>query len=294
MSKLAISILLPFIIATTFITSRVESQVIEIESLSQIELSDSPETLVLLDIDDTLIVPKGMVGSRIWRKYIKETTKRFTKTNWHDQLSLYVAELYPVVTVEESTKAFVDELQATGHQVLAFTARERNKWYDTAHDAIDCLTVQQLRSVDIDFAKKPLSDSYSYIAEQSEYYGGIIFSNLDSKGEYLEQLLNQAKELPKKVVFVDDKLSHVEAVDKILEKLNIDHAAYYYTKVTANGEIFDPLIADIQLYYLWAFGKVLTDDEAAAVAEEHKGVDPAFYLEAILEGFDSRCALPAI
>jgi hypothetical protein len=52
---------------------------------------------------------------------------------------------------------------------------------------------------------------------------------------------------------------------------------------------FNPLIANIQLYYFWmSDGKtVLTDEQAESIAKSEPEKDADFYLQAVIEGHQS-------
>lgn len=267
------------------INSRHDISIFKIESLSQINHSQPVQTLYFFDIDDTLFDSPHMLGSKAWRKYIVAATKGDQLENWHDIFSLFIARHHPFETVEPSTKQFVRELQEKGYGVFGLTARERNRWYDTPIDNIDQLTIHQLASVGIHFNEFE-NQIYSSLTKAPEYFQGVFFADLEPKGEYLLKLFKDAPQLPEKVIFIDDKQSQVESVAAALEQLGINYECYWYVATDEKAKRFDPSIANIQLYYFWLSegAKVLSDEDAALIAEQYPERSAEYYLQSLLLG----------
>lgn len=261
-----------------------EAYTFEIDLLEDMDFIPQPleETLYLFDLDDTLFDSAGMLGTKAWRGYIKEATKHDPRKNWHDCLSYFIAQHYPLKTVEATTSDHIKKLQDKGYMVLGFTARERNMWYGDRREGVDQLTVEQLTTMNIDFSRTVLREGYEYIAAMPQYYGGILFADTDSKGEYLLKLFKGREHLPKKVIFVDDKFSHIESVEEALDTIAIENDSFWYIAVEHKSQTFNPAIADIQLYYLWTYHIVLTDAEAAQISEEVAPEIISAYLQTVL------------
>ena len=116
------------------------SNVCKIESLSQISTDQPAKTLFLFDIDDTLLDSFSMLGSKAWRRYIVEATKKIdADENWHDIFSYALAQKHPLKAVEEMTSSFVSKLQENGHVVCGLTSRERKLWYDMPKERLHLL-----------------------------------------------------------------------------------------------------------------------------------------------------------
>jgi len=258
---------LSLILHFSFLTTPLFAEVISIDSLNQVNLPATTNTLIFFDIDDTLIDSPTMLGSKMWRKHILEALPHNALNNWHDRLSLYLAEHYPITTVEASTSLFIKELQQEGYAVYGLTARERNKWYDTPRSGIDQLTVTQLDAVDINFHQTLIFPSSIAVHQNSEYFQGVLFANTDLKGDFLKQVFAKATALPENVVFIDDKLSQVESVSETLEALGIKADCYWYRAIEEKSSCFNPLLADIQLYYFMHLDLLIPDDEASHIAK---------------------------
>jgi Protein of unknown function (DUF2608) len=255
----------------------------KINSMSEISTSFPNDTIIFFDIDDTLFDSPYMLGSKAWRRYIVQETKN-SDQNWHDIFTLFLSRVLKVMTIEPATNQLIENLQKKGYGVCALTSRERNMWYNTPIPSIDLLTIKQLESANIRFDSEAFTNKYRELAKDSEYFGGVFFANTDLKGDYLRRILTNVPH-PKKIVFIDDKLSQVESVASTLSKLGIDHNCYWYCATDDKSSKFNPLIANIQLYYLLISNgcQVISDQEAEIIAKKQPEKDAASYFEAILE-----------
>src|SRR5262249_52274024 len=120
-----------------------------------------------------------------------------------------------------------------------------------------------------------------------EYYEGIFFADTDLKGDFLFQLINHDAS-PIKIVFIDDKETQTESVSAALTALGIDHECYFYLATQAKAKAFDPLIANIQLYFLvHSRGQhILSDIEAKAIAKSSPEKTADDYLQAALQCYE--------
>lgn len=227
-------------------------KIFEIESLCQISANQPNKTLFLFDIDDTIFDSPSMLGSKAWRKYISEAAGKIDQSeNWHDIISYELAKKHPLTPVEIMTSSFVKDLQERGYGVCGLTARERNIWYYMPQEGVDLLTIKQLNSVGVDFNNGSLENTYPELSQATEYFGGVFFADLEPKGNYLLKLFGNTSQFPEKIIFIDDKPSQSESVAFALSQLGIAHECYTYTATDEKAKVFDPLIANIQLYYFY-------------------------------------------
>ena len=257
--------------------------VVEIQSFSEISPEQPGQTLFLFDIDDTLFDSPYMLGSKAWREYIAKAVKEIDPNEkWQDIFSYTLGKDYPVVLVETMASPFIRDLQDRGYIVCGFTSREPHAWYGTPQKGIDAFTREQLRSVDIIFDNKSLEDAYPQLSKAPECFEGIFFAK--PKDKYLFNLLENAPERPTKVVFVDDKASQVRAVAEALNALAIPYECYIYSATDKKAKAFNPLIANIQLYYFYeSDGKnILSDEQALSIAEANPEKTAEDYLRAVL------------
>ena len=263
-----------------------ESKVVQIESIDQLPTSDYNQTIYLFNISDTLIDSPNMIGAKAWRKYIKEATKCDQSRNWHDLFSFFLlSHHYPVETVEGKTSQFIKDLQSKGALVCGLTGRERKMWYGTPAENVDEITIAQLKSVGIELSDDSLRRSFPSLASSSTYFKGVFFSDEESKSEYIKKLLSKPGNSIKNIVVVDDKVEEVNAISKVLSELKMPNECYWYSVTERKSREFNPLIANIQLYYFWLSGgeKVISDDEVLSIIEEYPERDAAYYLDVVMQ-----------
>jgi hypothetical protein len=141
-------------------------------------------------------------------------------------------------------------------------------------------------SLNIKLDHERFKQLYPRLAAAPEYFEGIFFADTELKGDYLRKLFSDGT-YPKKIIFIDDKLSQIESVDLLLSELDIEHECYWYCAIEDKTMAFDPLISNIQLYYLIkSRGKwMLSDAEAKKIAICHPNLGANFYLSQIIKLF---------
>lgn len=242
-----------------------------IEDITQ-EVTD--ETLVLFNIAEVLLDTQTSLGTQAWRKYVRKRVDAKT----HDALTLTVFELVPPISPDPKTPEIIKNLQKDGIPVLAFTSRGRHEWYSTQVKDVDHKTEHALKHVGIDFSATTLPSQLAQIETQfSDYYhNGIIYAtNSNDKGEFLKNILETTGYRPAKIIFVDDKIDDLKAIEKEMEQLAIPFVGYAYNRTAKEHANFDPMIAHLQATWLLFYNKMVTDEHAAQLkAELYTKTDP--------------------
>lgn len=206
--------------------------------LSHIEPEEmNPRTLVMFDIDNTIIAPKTDLGSDQWfYAMVAHGLKRgLTEQQAVDEILPVYAQIInqtPFYPVEPDTTSVIKELQDKGVSVIALTARS----LDLAHR-----TVEHLHDAEIHFTKTdPHECPIQYgSGKPALYIEGIIFSGNYPKGEVLLGWLNQIHYKPKKIIFIDDKLKNVKSVESAVHKRNIPFVGLRYGYLDERVKKFD-------------------------------------------------------
>ncbi len=235
-------------------------QIIETPHFSEIEKYVDPDTLVLLDIDDTLLVPSQTLGTDVWFRHELERNKKAAVSDPLDQtLALWEAirHLTQVEVVEKGADRIVGKMQRKGIAIMGLT---------TQGLALATRTVNQLKSLYFDLSKTAPSqeDSYFQNGHGVLYRKGVLFTAGTHKGSALLKFFELAKYRPKRVVFLNDKRPQLEEVEKSLEKAGIAVIGLRYGYSDARVGRFRPEIADIQLHHS-SFGRILSDEEAGKI-----------------------------
>jgi hypothetical protein len=174
-------------------------------------------TLVMFDLDNTLITPPlhSDLGSDQWfyAMYQKKLDEGIEAQQAIDSvLPVYKQAIAEInfEPVEHDTVAVVSHLQQKGVHVIGLTARSIDLAYRT---------IEQLAHIGIDFGKDHQECPIPYgTGKPALYMDGIIFSGNYSKGEVVASWLKETNYKPKKIIFIDDKLKNLVAVEEALHK----------------------------------------------------------------------------
>ncbi len=179
------------------------SQIIETAHFSEIVQYIEEDTLVLLDIDDTLLIPVQTLGTDVW------FCDRLKACGSLDQALAEweaIRQLTKVKIVEEGTAEIIADLQNKNIPVMCLT---------TQGLALATCTVNQLRTLDIDLTKTaPSNEDFYFINKHGNLYrDGVLFTSGTPKGKSLLKLLDLMGYFPKRIVFINDKATHIFDVE---------------------------------------------------------------------------------
>lgn len=255
MKKLALLLAL----FTTYLSAHEEpvSEIIEVTKMEETFPHIDGNTLIVLDIDNTLIHPAQMLGSDEWFRYRVGFYKN-KGLEFDPALEKALAEWMSVQCItqmelaEENLDKIVADWQNKGYDVIGLTTRGLG---------MATRTIAQLDSVNIDLERTALK-SNDFLFDNGRsclYRKGILFTANTHKGRALETLINHLDYQPKKVVFINDKRSHLVPVQTICQNLGIDYVGCRYGALDQRVASFDAKVADIQFE---RYRSIISDEEA--------------------------------
>lgn len=205
---------LPKIIHTTSITA-LNEHVIDNQSL------------VLLDLDNTIFTPDtGHVG-HVWFKYML----MYGQSVGYDYAAAYtitVAEFIKrqhevrVVPAEAASIATIHALQQRNIPVIGLTGREQAMAETTRRD---------LASLKLDFTTSiPIPECLALdIPGYAAWHQGVGYCNNNDKGVVLDHLFAATSYRPQQIIFVDDVEKHVVSVQQSALRHNIPYVGLRYS-----------------------------------------------------------------
>jgi hypothetical protein len=237
------------------------SEIVEVQHFNEIKKHVRSESLVILDIDDTLLVPVQMLGCDPW--FIHRLNFYLEQGNYAFALDKALAEwegvrhLTKIKIVEEGTEEVIRELQEKNICVMGLT---------TQGLALATRTTKQLKHLNINLSKTaPSNEDHYFINGHGVLYrSGILFTAGSPKGEALMKLLEILSLKPKHIVFINDKLTHVRDVEGSVELSGIEFTGLRYTFSDERVQNFRQDIAEIQ-WTQSSFNYILSDEEALAI-----------------------------
>ena len=217
------------------------AEVREIASMKEIEPALAPGTLLVFDIDNTLLSPVGNIGSDQWYYYLAKAIARDEPALDEaavqakaDDIWTRTLDRVKVKPVEELTPALVHAQQARGLQVMALTARAES-------DAP--ATFRQLAAIGVDLTVNAVHAGDLRDAGGFFSHGVLFVGEGVDKGRFLADFLRRIALKPARVVFADDKPHHARNVDAALGGAGIPVIAFRYgaadARVRAFNEVMD-------------------------------------------------------
>jgi hypothetical protein len=244
------------------LVSSVQGKIFETTRFEEISKHVTPGTLILMDIDDTIILPAQMVGCDEWfnLRWKKHEADGFSNAvalekalaEWNA-----IRNITKMNTVEKETPKFIQDLQKKGYKIMGLT---------TQGLALATRTVQQLQEHQIDLSKTAptAEDFYVNLSGHSVLFRkGILFTSGRNKGEAFFKFCDSMGLKPKKIVYIDDKASPLTAIETEAVKRGIECIGLRYAYADVHKAAFRPDIADFQFSHS-NFVKLLTDEEAIA------------------------------
>lgn len=253
------SVLFYFIFTQNILAATATNKIIEINSFKEVPKYISADSLVLIDIDNTLLTAEQTIGTDQWFGYIvAQNIKNGLDANdaQHEALQLwnYVHGYSKVKLLESETPEILKSIQKSNKNVFVLTARPGN---------IHQLSEKELNSLNMNFSSnhniKPLKLSRH---GEAVYRDGIISAELTGKGRTLQEFIKLSKfdiAKIKQIVFIDDKSSNIEDIKNTATKLGINYVGLRYSAADADVKSFSSNIADTQLTILKQCGKVIAD-----------------------------------
>lgn len=238
-------------------------QIIETKKFKEITDYVRPKTLVIVDIDDTLLVPVQTLGTDVWfssrlehyLQIIKDPSLALDKTlaEWEA-----IRHLTDIKIVEEGSDEIISEMQKNNVVIMGLT---------TQGLALATRTVVQLKALSIDLSKTAPSSQDSYFINGKNgvlYRRGILFTSGTSKGEALLKFLDIINYHPESIIFINDKKAHLQDVEKSVELRKMNFIGLRYSSSDQRVAGFRKEIGDIQWTHS-TFDHLLSDEEASCL-----------------------------
>lgn len=223
--------------------------VIESNKIEDVLVHADEKTLVLFDVDNTLIEPVEDVGNTAWFKYVFKKFLARGLTEEQAGMKIYalwtkLSDFYNYKLVEEKTSAVVKQLQEKKIKTMGLTARG----FDIA-----AATTKHLASVDISFHPSPIHNQEVSLDKFVGFSKGTLFSwVVGGKGASLLKFFERIKFEPEKILFIDDDPRYLDEVQRALGAKNIPFKGIRYGGADLQHERFNPARAEEEIRTFFA------------------------------------------
>jgi hypothetical protein len=216
------------------------------------------DTIIFLDVDDTLITPKSAACQGFPNSIIddikrdKDKYPNFTEilSNWRLQRKIILLDAkWPEIILGLKEK----------HRVYALTKMDSGGFGNIK--SMEDWRYHELKSLQLEFTN---NIENKHDAEGIPvFYKGIFLTGNFSKAATIESYNSQLK--TSRIVLVDDRLDHLEDVKQYCKKYSIDFTGIIYKGLENISGQVDLDLAKFQKEYLIKHTKWLEDDEALKI-----------------------------
>jgi FMN phosphatase YigB (HAD superfamily) len=236
------------------------AKISELQSMNDLQLQQwNEKTLVVFDIDNTLLRQDSMIGTHQWGDYMKERAMRAGVSENDAKQYQYrvfgeLQDKLNVVPVENDVIKILQILEQKRIKHFALTARSA---------ILKNVTAKQVETLKHNFSKNfPLQNDISKI--QKHLHEGIIFSGDVPKGELLKAIVENSPTQFDHIVFVDDKLYNLESIEKSFAGNPIKLESFRYSAADVFVNSFNPRIADLQYSFIKESQQFVSENELAS------------------------------
>lgn|GEM_PF-2980087 len=215
-------------------------KIIPVDSFSEINsYSDhfNPKTLILVDVDSTLIVPEDPLlhpkAFSTYKHVVRELYDSIPPAVKHFVNHSITAQ--PAMIIEETCVQWIQKMQARNIPILAMTSAKKGR-FDQSIRKFHEIRYAQLKKVGIDFSNhSQVNTEFSSLTPTYEDYpaliDGIIYAcgHNNTKGSVLKELMKNYPNIDR-VVLIDDKKKHLESTASVLSELfpQISFIGFHY------------------------------------------------------------------
>lgn len=251
------------IIAFFLTVCSLHAEMFEINHMDEIYSHLTPDTLIVFDIDNTLMEPVQELGSDQWFYHrIKEYESwgmgkaQALDRALHQWMS--IQHITKVRLVEPGIDEIVQDLQNKGYKAMGLTTRGLG---------MCTLTIHQLNRINIDLSSAaPTQEEIHFMNGQGCLLrSGILFTAASHKGEAMRKLFDKIGYWPKSILFINDKASHIREFEETMKEQGVPFVGLRYGATDNRVLNFRNHIAEVQYSY---FGHILTDEQAERILHE--------------------------
>jgi len=231
--------------AVLFFSLHLQAVIFESDSLQTVAKHADKETLVIFDLDNTVMETRQYLGSDVWLCHEINVLKKagLCENEALEKMLLlyYLIHFFKDMKAIQNAPDIISQLQKKGIGTIALTNRSI---------PLLNITIEQLKKIGIDFTVKTIFDAELDIAVThfGKYKRGIIFCASNNKGKLLFHFFEKIGYTPKKIIYIDDKLKYVTSVETEAKKHGIPFIGIRFSGTDETKAQFDPEQTRQELY----------------------------------------------
>jgi hypothetical protein len=252
-------------------------EVIELSDIKQEMSNLGKNDLVAFDVMNVLFVPKDLILQNSHKNDYKAITAELKEKIGLKKFSFLESVIIAdskQILFDETVPELIKSLQKNDVKVIALTSSITGKFGRVKNR--EDLRIKTLKELDIDFTGSfpglmPITliskvDGNPY---PPKFQDGVIFTSGLEKGLILESFLSKVNFIPKKIVFIDNKLRKIQTVEAYCQKNGIEFLGIHFTKTYQKSvDSYNKNVALKQFKVLQSKKIWLSDSEAKCLVEK--------------------------
>ncbi len=238
-------------------------EIITIKSFSEVDFNAiKAETLVVFDVDETLIQPTDTYFINEGSSQAQAVKKKFIEN--HPEIKDW--RIYEDILINQVQRPLlepfiiekINALQKIGVIIIAVTAMNTGKHGN--YDRLEHWRYEHLGSFGFEGAFNDLIIDFELNGKKPVFYKGILATDTSPKGPALFAFLDHINYKPKKIIMFDDSKDYLESVGQESKKHGVQFQGYWYKG--AHEKAWDQALIEYQIEHLMKHKKWLRDEKA--------------------------------
>lgn len=253
-------------------------EVITVENFDRLEKEVEhldERSLLVLDIDYTILIPKDVIMRPVARKLRSkilrdENVDLFNLTEKEKIAFSIIYNEYEYKITDPKILSIIDRARENQVSLMAMTASITGNF--GLLPKTEEYRFNQLVNLGIDFRDRaPYSDpitfhEYQIYYRSPRYEYGILFSDLVPKSHVFASFLKKIGIYSfKKIVFVDDRKDYLHAIEKILEQEGVEFLGLHYIGASLLPDELNEEVGRLQFHSLFKEERWIDDEEAKKI-----------------------------
>lgn len=250
-------------IVALFFLSKSYYKITPIASFSEVDFNAiDKDTLVIFDVDETLIQPVDMYYINEGSPQAQAVKKKLIESHpeikdWDEYMDILIKQVHRPL-LEPMIIEKINALQKMGVIVIAVTGMNTGKY--GRYDRLERWRYEHLGSFGFEGSFNDQVIDFEMNNKKPVFYKGILATDTLLKGPVLFAFLDRINHRSKKIIMFDDSLHFLESVQAESKKRGISFKGYWYKG--AHEKAWDQELIEFQIDHLLKHKKWLSDEEA--------------------------------
>lgn len=222
--------------------------------------------LVIFDVDGTLIIPEDAILCSCGEKFFLKQFAIYSESMSEARMKFLASKILiqrKINLVHQELPLIIKSIQTKSAKIIAFTSLITGRFGSISN--MENWRINELQQLDLNFTAT--FPRYNHIVfgdirrENSLpiFKDGILFASRHTKGEVLVAFLNRIKFTPKRIIFIDNVLGHLESVQNALEDDPIEKILVHFESSELSKKKLNEEFAEKQFQHLRSTEMWLSD-----------------------------------